>query len=142
MQFMNLIVKNVCSSATEDDLREFFSNFGQVHGVKCLPEKQCAFVSFKDRESARAARTACTDKLFKGRYLYANFCEPKESRHLAFEEKMDKRAFENHQARNMSSKNSDLVSLITSLGMLMGQLNGGGAPRQQYRGTPQQRHFP
>lgn len=82
MQFLNLIVKNVESTATEDDLRKFFDQFGQVHGVKILAEAQCAFVSFKDRESARSAKAACSQHQFSGRILYANFCEPKESRQL------------------------------------------------------------
>jgi RNA recognition motif-containing protein len=80
MQFLNLIVKNVDSSATEDDLRKFFDQFGQVHGIKLLSEAQCAFVSFKDRESARTAKVGCTQQSFNGRFLYANFCGPKESR--------------------------------------------------------------
>lgn len=80
MQFLNLIVKNVDSSATEEDLRKFFETFGQVHGIKVMSEAQCAFVSFKDRESARMAKVGCTQHSFNGRFLYANFCEPKESR--------------------------------------------------------------
>lgn len=78
MQFQNLIVKNVDSGATEEELRKFFEQFGAVHGVKLLAETQCAFVSFKDRESAKAAKQATTQFQFCGRYLYANFCEPKE----------------------------------------------------------------
>ena len=35
-------------------------------------------------------------------------------------EKMDKKAFERHQMTVLSSKNADLISLVASLGMLMG----------------------
>ena len=88
--------------------------------VKIIAEASLAFVSFNDRESARASKQAASEMLFKGRHLYANYCEPKEQRRLYFEEKMDKKAYEKHQMHVLSSKNSDLISLITSLGVIMG----------------------
>jgi hypothetical protein len=60
-----------------------------------------------------------------GKYLYANYFEPKESRQLAIEEKLDKKAYESHISRSMSTRSSDLVSLITSLGYVLSQLNVG-----------------
>ena len=122
MMYMNLIVKNVELSTSEADLTEFFAQFGNVANVKIVSEASLAFVSFKDRESARASKQAASEMLFKGRHLYAAFCEPKEQRRLYFEEKMDKKAYEKHQLSVLSSKNSDLISLITSLGLIMGQL--------------------
>ena len=56
MMYMNLIVKNIEPSTTEDELREFFLQFGNVNNVKLLSEAAMAFVSFTDRESARAAK--------------------------------------------------------------------------------------
>jgi hypothetical protein len=88
---------------------------------------QC-FISFKDREGARLAKENCGKFQFLGRTLYANFCEPKESRQLAIEEKLDKKAYESHISRHMSSKSSDLVSLITSLGLILSQLNLNSRP--------------
>ena len=90
-----------------------------MHGVKIIPEAMQCFVSFKDREGARLAKENCSKLQFHGKTLFANFCEPKESRQLAIEEKLDKKAYESHISRHMSSKSSDLVSLITSLGLIL-----------------------
>lgn len=84
-----------------------------------------AFVSFTDRESARAAKQAASEILFKGRHLFLAFVEPRETRRLHFEEKIDKKAYEKHQMHVMGSKNADLIQLISSLGLLMGQLQVG-----------------
>ena len=105
MMYLNLIVKNVEPSTEEKELMEFFGQFGNVANAKMIPDASLAFVSFKDRESARASKQAAHDVLFKGRHLYANFCEPKEQRRLYFEEKMDKKAYEKHQMHVLSSKN-------------------------------------
>lgn len=105
MMYMNLIIKNVEPSTEESELKEFFAQFGNVANVKIIPDASLAFVSFNDRESARASKQAANDSLFKGRHLYANFCEPKEQRRLYFEEKMDKKAYEKHQMHVLSSKN-------------------------------------
>ena len=53
---MNLIVKNVEPSTSEEELTEFFAQFGNVSNVKVISEASLAFVSFKDRESARASK--------------------------------------------------------------------------------------
>lgn len=82
-------------------------------------------MSFKEREGARNAKEMCSKVQFMGRFLYANYCEPKESRQLQIEEKLDKKAYESHISRTMSTKSSDLVTLITSLGLIMSQLNVG-----------------
>ena len=56
MMYMNLIIKNVDPSTTEQELTDFFSQFGNVNNVKILTDASMAFVSFTDRESARAAK--------------------------------------------------------------------------------------
>jgi len=130
MMYMNLIVKNVDASTTEQELRDFFNQFGNVNNVKLLAETGMAFVSFTDRESARAAKQAAAEILFKGRHLFVAFVEPKETRRLHFEEKIDKKAYEKHQMHVMGSKNQDLIQLISSLGLLMTQLQMGGSQRR------------
>jgi len=101
-------------------------------------------VSFKDREGARNAKEGCSKVQFMGRFLYVNYCEPKESRQLAIEEKLDKKAYESHISRNMSSKSSDLVTLITSLGLILNQLNVGNQrpnrPQHAYGGQGRPRN--
>jgi len=94
--YMNLIVKNVDSSCSEQEVTDFFSQFGNVSNVKVVAEANMAFVSFTDRESARAAKQAASEILFKGRHLFVAFVEPKETRRLHFEEKIDKKAYEKH----------------------------------------------
>jgi RNA recognition motif-containing protein len=59
MSKLSLVIKNVDAQATEEQIREYFSQFGQVHGVKMLSEAMICFVSFKDREGARTAKEAC-----------------------------------------------------------------------------------
>lgn len=96
MMYMNLIVKNVDGSCSEQEITDFFSQFGKVNNVKMISEANMAFVSFTDRESARAAKQAASEILFKGRHLFVAFVEPKETRRLHFEEKIDKKAYEKH----------------------------------------------
>ena len=90
-------------------MQDFFSQFGNVSNVKVLTDSSMAFVSFTDRESARAAKQAASEILFKGRNLYVAFVEPRETRRLHFEEKIDKKAYEKHQMHVMGSKNNDLI---------------------------------
>ena len=104
-----------------------------------LPEAMQCFVSFKDREGAREAKEACGKFLFCGKHLFANYCEPKESRQLAIEEKLDKKAYESHVSRHMTSKSSDLVSLITSLGLILSQLNINQRPNRPQNTSAQAR---
>lgn len=101
------------------------------------PEACLAFVSFTDRESARAAKQAASEILFKGRHLMVAFVEPKETRRLHFEEKIDKKAFEKHQMHVMGSKNADLIQLISSLGLLMNQLQVGNQQQRRMGPPPQ-----
>lgn len=133
MMYLNLIVKNVDPSTTDEELKDFFCQFGNVNNVKTCPEAQLAFVSFTDRESARAAKQAASEILFRGRHLYVAFVEPKETRRLHFEEKIDKKAYEKHQMQVLGSKNADLIQLISSLGLLMNQLQVSNQQQQHQR---------
>ena len=56
MMYLNLIVKNLDPSTTEQEVRDFFSQFGSINNVRLNQETGLAFVSFHDRESARAAK--------------------------------------------------------------------------------------
>ncbi len=136
MMYMNLIVKNVEPSTTEQELQDFFTQFGNVNNVKLITDAAMAFVSFTDRESARAAKQAASEILFKGRTLYVAFVEPRETRRLHFEEKIDKKAYEKHQMHVMGSKNADLIQLISSLGLLMNQLQVNNQPQRRMNSMP------
>ncbi|XP_074643081.1 uncharacterized protein LOC141900199 isoform X2 [Tubulanus polymorphus] len=50
-----LWVGNVLPEVTEKKLTQMFSRYGSVTSVRCLPEKYCAFVNFKTKESAGRA---------------------------------------------------------------------------------------
>ena len=85
----NLYFKNLPSESSENELKEFFSQFGEIRSLKLmrkkLPPKEdeskeivfgeslgFGFVSFVTIESALRARHECKTKLFKGRYLIVN----------------------------------------------------------------------
>jgi len=50
-----LWVGNVLPEVSDKKLGQMFSKFGVVTSVRCLPEKFCAFVNFKDKDSAAKA---------------------------------------------------------------------------------------
>ena len=119
MQLLNLVVKNVDPSTTKPEFEEFFGNFGQVNNSKLNTESQLGFVCFQDRESARNAKENAPRQLFKNRRLIVNFCEPRESRRISLEEQFDKRAYQRQRVMNVRSQNSDLLTLINSIGLLL-----------------------
>ncbi len=94
MQFMNLIVKGYEESTTEEELKNFFAEFGQIQSFKMCPPANAAFVCFKDREAAKYAKEQAPGKSLKGKHLYVAFCEVKEQRQVALEEVKDKKAYE------------------------------------------------
>lgn len=82
MMYLNLLVRNVDPQASEAELKEFFEQYGVVSNVKFNADCEMAFVSFKDREAARAAKLACPQVPFKNRYLLVSYVEPRETRQL------------------------------------------------------------
>jgi RNA recognition motif-containing protein len=85
----NLYFKNLPSDSNEEELKDFFSQFGEIRSLRLMRKKVTAkedeskeavygeslgfgFVSFVTIESAIRARHECKTKLFKGRYLIVN----------------------------------------------------------------------
>lgn len=129
MQLLNLIVRNIDPHTTKEEFDEYFANFGEVRSTKLIPESSLGFVCFKEREAARRAKD-CNNLMLRGREITVAFCEPKESRMKHLEEKWDKRSYERHRNASNKTNNQDVLTLITSLSLLMGQLqNQGGQPR-------------
>ena len=126
MQLLNLIVRNLDPETTKEEFDNFFSNFGQIRSTKLVIEIGIGFVCFMDRESARKAKET-QNLILRGRELSLSFCEPKESRQKQLEERWDKKAYEKQRISASKSNNSDVLSLITSLSLLMSQLQTGGA---------------
>jgi RNA recognition motif-containing protein len=140
MQLMNLIVRNVDPECSKEEFTDFFSNFGEVRSVKLIPDHQIGFVCFMDREAARMAKENA-NLVLRNRRLDANFCEPKESRQKRQEELWDRRVFDKQKASQYQQNNSDVIALISSLSMLMSQLQKGGNNPRMSTGPPQQQNF-
>ena len=130
MQLMNLIVRNVDPECTKEEFEGFFKNFGEVRSTKLVPEASVGFVCFVDRESARNAKES-NNLVLRDRKLSVSFCEPKESRQKYLEETWDRRFYDRQKQQVYKSNNQDVLSLITSLSLLMSQLNNNKGGRQQ-----------
>lgn len=83
---MKIYVGNLSYEATESDLREAFSAFGEVDSVNIIKDKYSgqsrgfAFVEMPDNAAAQAAINALNDKEFKGRNLSVNEARPQPER--------------------------------------------------------------
>ena len=80
-----LYVGNLPFSTNEDLLREHFAQFGEVHSVKLVTDRETGrlrgfgFVEMDD-DAATAAIDALNDKDFGGRNLKVNEARPRENR--------------------------------------------------------------
>jgi RNA recognition motif-containing protein len=119
---MNLIVRHIEPGVTKEEFEAFFKNFGEVRSTKLVPEAGIGFVCFTDRESARNAKES-QNLILHNKKLFVSFCEPKESRQKSLEEVWDRRMYDRQKANSYKSNNADVISLITSLSLLMGQMN-------------------
>eukprot|EP00914_Ancora_sagittata_P033537 GHVO01067610.1.p1 GENE.GHVO01067610.1~~GHVO01067610.1.p1 ORF type:complete len:624 (+),score=59.61 GHVO01067610.1:89-1960(+) len=68
-----LWVGNVLPEVTNKTLESMFAKYGAVTSVRCLPEKYCAFVNFKSKESAGNAMHALQGKECGGQKLLIKF---------------------------------------------------------------------
>lgn len=69
----SLWIGNVDPSVDEDDLSELFGAYGHLSNVRCLPEKYCAFVNFKNKEEAAKAMQNLQGKLLEGQRLLIKY---------------------------------------------------------------------
>ncbi len=83
---MNIFVGNLSHDATEEDLRQAFSAYGQVDKVSVLKDKFTGeprgfgFVEMANKTEAQAAITGLNQKEVKGRALTVNEARPREDR--------------------------------------------------------------
>jgi RNA recognition motif-containing protein len=56
MQYMNLYVKGLDMTVTENEVASYFSEFGEISSLKVVTGAGRAFVCFKDRDGAKAAK--------------------------------------------------------------------------------------
>jgi len=80
---MNIYVGNLSYSLTEEDLRQAFSEFGQVASVSIIKDqssghsKGFGFVEMPGAEEAQTAIGALNGKEMKGRKLNVNEARPR-----------------------------------------------------------------
>jgi RNA recognition motif-containing protein len=83
---MNIYIGNLPYSVTEEDLREAFGQFGQVHSANIISDKFSGrskgfgFVDMPNDDEARKAIDAMNDQPFKGRTIKVNEARPREER--------------------------------------------------------------
>lgn len=79
----NLFVGNLPFSATEDELRDLFSAFGEIQQVRIMTDRDTgrsrgfAFVEIADDEAAAKAISGLNGKELGGRALTVNEARPK-----------------------------------------------------------------
>ena len=100
----NLFVKGINYEATEEDLKETFSKYGEVTSCKILKDKETkkskgiGFVNFADKKSAVCALNDADNLICKGRNLQVRFAEDKEG------EFKGKKSFNNHREENGNNR--------------------------------------
>lgn len=81
-----LYVGNLSFQATEEEVRELFSPFGQVQNVSLVTDRYTGrsrgfgFVEMANEDSASKAREALNGKPFQGRNLTVDWARPQEER--------------------------------------------------------------
>ena len=86
----NLFVGNLSFNATEDELRDLFSAFGEVQQVRIMTDRDTgksrgfAFVEIADDEAAAKAVADLNGKEYGGRALTINEARPKPERRGGF----------------------------------------------------------
>ena len=83
---MNLYVGNLAYGVTEDELREMFSEFGQVASATLITDKLSGqskgfgFVEMPNNSEADTAIKSLNDKMVSGRKLKVNQAKPRGER--------------------------------------------------------------
>jgi RNA recognition motif-containing protein len=83
---MNIYVGNLPYSVTEEELREIFSEFGEVASVNVITDKYSGqskgfgFVEMENNSEADEAIKALNESSLKGRNIKVNQAKPREKR--------------------------------------------------------------
>jgi len=83
---VNIYVGNLSFDASEEDLRQLFSAYGQVTTSSIIKDRYSGesrgfgFVEMASKDEAQAAINALNGKDFKGRALRVNEARPREDR--------------------------------------------------------------
>lgn len=83
---MNIYVGNLSFEATEDDLQDAFGEYGEVHGVNIIKDRDTGrsrgfgFVEMRDSQQGRQAIQAINLREIAGRSVSVNEARPREER--------------------------------------------------------------
>jgi len=83
---MNIFVGNLSYTATEDDLRDAFEQYGRVDSARIISDRETdrsrgfGFVEMPDDQEARAAIEALDGNSIGGREVKVNEARPREDR--------------------------------------------------------------
>ena len=83
---MNIYVGNLAFSATENDLRQLFEQYGAVEKTQIITDRETGrsrgfgFVEMPDSRAAKAAIEGLQGTQFAGRALTVNEAKPREPR--------------------------------------------------------------
>jgi len=80
MQGGKLYVGNLNYVVTEEQLKELFSDYGEVESVKIIEGRGFGFVEMSNRSEAEKAKEALDGTEFTGRTLKVNEARPQRSR--------------------------------------------------------------
>jgi len=79
MQGSRLYVGNLPYSIAEEQLRELFSNYGEVKEVRIIPGRDFGFIEMSDSAEAEKAKEALNGSDFEGRTLKVDEARPPRS---------------------------------------------------------------
>src|ERR1700753_524298 len=83
---MNIYVSNLSFNVTDEDLQEYFAEYGEVTSAKVITDKftsksrGCAFVEMSDDEAAKKAIQELDGASVDGRTIGVSVAKPKEDR--------------------------------------------------------------
>lgn len=80
----NLWVGNIGRDVTDSDLMDIFSQYGALDGVTSYSSRSYAFVLFKRKEDAAAAKEALQGTSVRGQPVKIEFARPVRIDHLSF----------------------------------------------------------
>lgn len=80
MQGSKLYIGNLSYSITNDQLKELFSNYGEVRNVNIIEGKGFGFVEMSTQVEAEKAKKALDGREFKGRILRVDEARPPKNR--------------------------------------------------------------
>jgi RNA recognition motif-containing protein len=80
MQSSNLYVGNLSYSVTGEDLRELFSQFGDVKEAKVIGDRGFGFVEMNTVEAAAKAVEELNETEYEGRTIKVNEARPRQEK--------------------------------------------------------------